>query len=155
MRISAFILIVLVWTACNKNENNCIPPSDTFTCLSNKSIDTSAHYINVVNGNNTVFEFRHNFEKCPAVVGAADNKTLYFEIPSNQTSFNYSSADDFSLIKAITYLNAPIDPALRKSYVNSGSIQGTKTGATVWHVKVSATCASGETISFESDFNVQ
>jgi hypothetical protein len=156
MRIFSFILVALLWTACTKKTLVCTPPADVFSWQANKTIDTSAHGVTVVTGTNTVFKFTHIYEHCPEAVGAYEDKSLYFEIPSSvQTSFIYNGVDELSVIKALTYLNAPINPALRTNRLTNGFIQGTKTSTTIWHVKVVATGTSGENLNFEADFSQQ
>jgi hypothetical protein len=150
MRTAVFLCFIL-FAGCAKNENNCTPSSQSYTFQSNKSIDTSAHTVSLVNGSQTVFKFQYNYEQCEGVVGAAVSREIYFELPSaTQNDFSYSN-ESLTNANMLVYLIAPISPSLRIQKPVQGSIRGTQISSTKWHITASLNTGT-EIINFEEDF---
>lgn len=150
MRAALFLGLIL-FAGCAKNENNCTPSSQSYTFQTNKSIDTSAHAVSLVNGGQTVFKFQYNYEQCEGVVGAPVSREIYFEIPSTtQNDFSYSN-ESLSNANTFVYLLAPILPSLRIQKPVQGSIHGTLINSNKWHITASLNNGT-ETIQFDEDF---
>ena len=150
MKTALCIIGLFLISSCAKDDNNCMPSSQSYTFQANKSIDTSAHEVSVVSGSSIVFKFQHNYEQCEGVVGARVSREVYFEVPAMQSNFQYTNE---SLLPAnvFVYLKAPIDPSLRTTRVVLGSVHGTQINASKWHITASL-ISGGETINFDEDF---
>jgi hypothetical protein len=150
MKTAWCILGIFLLIGCTKNDPNCTPSSQSFTFQANRSVDTSGYQVSATSGNNIVFKFQHNYEHCEGVVGAAISREIYFEVPSTQSSFQYSNE---SLLPAnvFLYLKAPISPSLRITRISQGSIHGTQINTTKWHITASLISGT-ETINFDEDF---
>jgi len=150
MKVAAFLAIILL-AGCAKHDDNCTSASEYYTFQTNKSLDTSANRVSIVNGNETVFNFRYNYEQCLGVVGGALSRDIYFEIPINTgNEFSYTG-EALSNANALAYLVAPIYPALRLRPLVQGTIRGTRLSSAKWHIEASLNTGT-EIIDIDKDF---
>lgn len=136
---------------CAKHDDNCSPASEFYAFQMYKSLDTSAGRVSIVNGNQTVFDFRYNYQQCAGVVGAAVSRDIFFQVPlGSEDEFSYTG-EDLSNVQAMVYLVAPIYPAMRLRPLVQGTIHGQKTGSTKWHITASLNTGT-EIINIDKDF---
>ena len=151
MRTLLFYFLIFAFFACKKNENECTRASDSYSYQLNKAVDTARNEVTIVGGSKVVFKFTHNYEQCRGAVGGFTRKSVYFELPPDVSSFNFSDNAALSQAGAVAYLEAPVNPQMRVMPISLGYIQGVKTTGGVWHIK-GAVNAHGEVVEFEAGF---
>ena len=150
MRAAVLFAIILL-VGCAKEDDNCTPASEFYTFQMYKTLDTSGNRVSIVNGNETVFDFKYNYQQCLGVVGAAISRDIYFQVPAETgDEFSYTG-EGLSSANAMAYLVAPIYPDLRLRHLVQGSIHGRKTGPGKWHITASLDTGT-EIINIDKDF---
>lgn len=163
MKAIYLLAILGIVSGCKKLQN-CTPDKQTYTFVTGKRINVDTIKVStsgtpferyttqIVNGENIVFDFTHQFKECRDIMDDERVDRVLFEVPSSASTFKWTDSAAFHAAKTFYFnIGAWGMPPLP---VKSGLIEGYKIDNNRWHIKASLNVSpnGSNPINFEHDF---